>query len=309
MWVVKSVEVFVVYVIGVVENVLHMLLFALGKRRKLLAGSSTIPDLVVGHRGCRYIKRSAERGGGEIAENTIEAFEFVYQEGGKVIELDTQVCKDGQAVVFHDEEVVMRGGARRHVGDMTLAELQAWGRVEGYDIPTLREVLEFAQKKDLFVLVEGKGSNSHIADLTLEIVHDLDMYDSVMFIAFSYLCVLRMRHLLAQHPGGHFDVCFLFKLRPLCTYRKRLRQSWLTPLVPLAEFFLFYFFWLPFALCLRPDLLGPEQAALAYYPHRIAIVQSLGFNVYTWTVNDAKMGKFFEQNNIPYGTDDLRIMQ
>jgi glycerophosphoryl diester phosphodiesterase len=86
--------------------------------------------LVVGHRG--------GRGEGWPAENTIPAFEQARSQGARAIELDVRTCGTGEVVVHHDP---------------TPASLAA---LAGRGVPTLSEVLEWAQSHDVAVNVEMK---------------------------------------------------------------------------------------------------------------------------------------------------------
>jgi glycerophosphoryl diester phosphodiesterase len=74
-------------------------------------------------------------------ENSLAAFQAACA-GGYGIELDVQITRDGEAVVFHDASLERMCGAEGRVRDRTVAELQEL-RLKGTDeiIPTLAEVL------------------------------------------------------------------------------------------------------------------------------------------------------------------------
>ena len=79
--------------------------------------------------------RVAHRGlAGLYPENTMIAFEKCLEYNPEAIEMDVQMTKDGELVVFHDEEVSRCTGAKGWVKDMTLAEMDAiWdeGKAKG----------------------------------------------------------------------------------------------------------------------------------------------------------------------------------
>jgi glycerophosphoryl diester phosphodiesterase len=104
----------------------------------------------VGHRG--------GRGPGWPPENTIDAFERARQLGARAIELDVRVCRGGDLVVFHDDDLArMTHGARKQrVEDVPLHELRAIDLGGGAIVPTLAEVLAWARDGGVAVNVELK---------------------------------------------------------------------------------------------------------------------------------------------------------
>jgi glycerophosphoryl diester phosphodiesterase len=74
-------------------------------------------------------------------ENSLAAFQAACA-GGYGIELDVQITRDGEAVVFHDASLTRMCGVDAKVRDCSLAELQEL-RLKGTDetIPTLTETL------------------------------------------------------------------------------------------------------------------------------------------------------------------------
>ena len=89
--------------------------------------------------------RGARRG---APENTMAAFRLAAEMGADGLELDAQLCKDGEAVVIHDFTVDRTTDGRGRVKDFTLAELPTleageWYAAEfaGQRVPTLDQVL------------------------------------------------------------------------------------------------------------------------------------------------------------------------
>lgn len=96
-------------------------------------------------------------------ENTLPAFEAA-RDAGFGIELDIQFSKDGQVVVFHDDDLKRLCGDPRMVRDVPLAELQTMplsGR-DGARIPTLRAVLDAVDGK-VPLLIELKNGKRNAA--------------------------------------------------------------------------------------------------------------------------------------------------
>jgi glycerophosphoryl diester phosphodiesterase len=83
-------------------------------------------------------------------ENSFEAFDMALERGFDNFELDAQITKDGQLVVFHDQTVDRVTDGQGEVSDHTLKEIQALKLIGGYEfkeefpdayIPTMDEFL------------------------------------------------------------------------------------------------------------------------------------------------------------------------
>lgn len=96
-------------------------------------------------------------------ENSRAAFEAALARGFG-IELDVQLSRDGEAMVFHDYELDRLTGATGAVASRTAAELGGI-RLRGSDetIPTLRQALEVIAAAPL--LIEVKAPERHVQPL------------------------------------------------------------------------------------------------------------------------------------------------
>ena len=111
----------------------------LGRRWRALRAS----PLVLGHRG------DSEA----YPENTMAAMAGAMSAGADGFELDVRLCKSGELVVFHDEDLLRLAGDPRRVDQLTWGELQQL-RISGEPIPTLLEVL--CEFPDAMVNIELK---------------------------------------------------------------------------------------------------------------------------------------------------------
>jgi glycerophosphoryl diester phosphodiesterase len=103
----------------------------------LLAGSPTLAQLSVGHRG-----------GWALPENTLINYEFALNSGTDVIEIDVWNSADGVPVCHHDPSLNRTTNGTGPIVDKTLAELKALDAgswldpiYAGEQIPTLAEAL------------------------------------------------------------------------------------------------------------------------------------------------------------------------
>ncbi|MBR2339289.1 MAG: glycerophosphodiester phosphodiesterase [Clostridia bacterium] len=127
--------------------ILYILSLKCGKRRE---GGAYFASQIYAHRGYH----NKDNG---IPENSMAAF-FLAIERGYGIELDVQLSKDDEVVVFHDTTLNRVCGVDARVRDFTLAELKelSLSGVEGEKIPTLNEVLALVDGK-VPLLVEIKA--------------------------------------------------------------------------------------------------------------------------------------------------------
>ncbi len=133
---------------------LYLLMLFPGRRRegllKLLSGWD------YAHRGLH----DAEKG---IPENTVKAFEAAVREGYGA-ELDVQLTKDSQLVVFHDFDLKRMFGVSRKICDLDYEEISTL-RIPGSEsgIPLFSDVLNiFARKAPLIIEIKAKGTGEAV---------------------------------------------------------------------------------------------------------------------------------------------------
>lgn len=118
----------------------------------------------VAHRGLHSRDKS-------VPENSLEAFRLA-AEAGYGIELDVQLSKDGQVVVFHDDTLDRVCGVCARVDELTLAELKAL-RLCGTEqtIPLFTEVLDVIRGRGPIIceLKDGKR-NRELCEKTYDII-------------------------------------------------------------------------------------------------------------------------------------------
>lgn len=111
-----------------------------------------------------FLRPFAHRGlwGGGVPENSKTAFRLA-AEKGFAIELDVQLSRDGEVMVFHDYTLTRMCGRDVKLADLTAAELTACTLNDTDEtIPTFREVLRIVDGR-VPLLVELKGENGNTA--------------------------------------------------------------------------------------------------------------------------------------------------
>jgi glycerophosphoryl diester phosphodiesterase len=152
----------------------------------------------------------AHRGASRIApENTLAAFNLAAAQGADGIELDAQLCKSGEVVVFHDTTLARVAGYPGLLEEFTWSELQSFdlgsrkaARWAGERIPLLSEVFD-ATPKHLVVNVELKCDRADDRGLTkrvIETVRATCATERVLLSSFNPLCLARARALAPDLP-------------------------------------------------------------------------------------------------------------
>ncbi len=109
---------------------------------------------------CDYAHRGLHGKG--VPENSLWAFDLACR-AGHGFELDVQLSRDGEVMVFHDYNLNRMTRCNRLLKNLTAAELSEL-RLRGTDehIPTLAEVLELTNDRAP-ILIELKGENLDVS--------------------------------------------------------------------------------------------------------------------------------------------------
>ena len=116
----------------------------------------------------------AHRLGGTLApENTLGAMALAFRLGVRAMETDVMLTRDGAAVISHDPVFGRAVASAAAVADLSLKEIrtldagrlysEAW---RGEKVPTLVEVIDFAQTHGIFLNLEIKPSSEALAEAT-----------------------------------------------------------------------------------------------------------------------------------------------
>lgn len=157
------------------------------------AKNGALPEIIA-HRGYSSV----------FPENTLAAFAGALDIGVDYIELDVQMTRDGQIVVFHDDDLKRITGAEGAVRDYTLAELGAldagsWfsSSFAGERIPTLDKALALIEPAQCGVYLELKdiGETPGFEEAVLAAAGQCGMTDRCVFASFRYDYLERLKEL------------------------------------------------------------------------------------------------------------------
>lgn len=112
----------------------------------------------------------AHRGASDARlENTLPAFAHAIERGADGAELDVQLSRDGEAVVFHDGDLLRLAGRHERVEHLTWTELEQVSLLRGQKIPRLADVLAM-WPTDRWLNVELKAGGAAIARETVRVL-------------------------------------------------------------------------------------------------------------------------------------------
>ena len=166
----------------------------------------------------------AHRGASRAApENTLSAMKKAIEFGADYAECDVFQIKDGEIVLFHDEEMERTTGKPGMIWEYTLAELRelevgSWFKEEfrGESIPTLREVIQSVKGKiKLNIEVKVSGEDPEIAQKVVDIIRSESITNECMVTSFEKPVIEKVKEIAPElitgfifdeeHPPDIFD--------------------------------------------------------------------------------------------------------
>ncbi len=203
---------------------------------------------IFGHRGAA----------GLVAENTLESIEKALEFGVDGIEIDIHLCKSGELVVLHDETLNRTTNGTGKVSELTWQELSKYRTIEGYKIPTLKQVLDLIDAR-CALNIELKGIRT--AKPTVELLEKHikgSKWESNHFILSS------------------FDHSQLFQIKATTSAFKLgvLTEKKISSILNVAK--------TVEAFSVHPPIYSLKE-------EDIALARREGYKVYTWTVNEPSL--------------------
>ncbi len=207
---------------------------------------------IVGHRGAPRRAR----------ENTIESLDFAETFHVDAVEFDVRQTRDGEAVLFHDEDVVL-GTQRIPVRSFTWRELERLSipsEFGEYRIPRLETVFHrYGRNQRYVVEVKGGAGMQHgtMARRVAKLASVFGVADRCLVASFDAEFLKRMRE-----AGPEIATSFLFD-HPVALPS----PAQPTPLFPPV------------------DAIGPKRDLVS--PALLSQAAAAGLSVHPWTVDDA----------------------
>ena len=153
----------------------------------------------------------AHRGASRAApENTLSAMKKAIEFGADYAECDVFQTKDGEIVLFHDEEMERTTGKEGMIWEYALAELKelevgSWFSEEfrGEPIPTLREVVRLVKGNiKLNIEVKVSGKDPDIAQKVVDIIRSEDFEKECMVTSFEKPVIEKVKEIAPDLATG-----------------------------------------------------------------------------------------------------------
>jgi glycerophosphoryl diester phosphodiesterase len=145
--------------------------------------------LRIGHRGARAYE----------PENTLRSFKKALEIGVDAVELDVRKTKDNQLVVIHDADVKKTTDGKGVVSELTLKEIKEFSTEKGEKVPTLKEALDFLDKK-VKILIELKEEG--VEEKVLSAVRENGLQKNVIIVSFIEEVLRKVRELNKEIETG-----------------------------------------------------------------------------------------------------------
>lgn len=140
---------------------------------------------IVGHKGAAAY----------APENTLSSIQIAMDMGVDMIEIDVHYTKDGEVVVFHDEDVSRTTTGTGKIHDMTLAEVKKLDAGSKFSpkfkderVPTLAEVIDLIHGKVKCIIdikSKGHGYYDGFAERIVEIIDEREAMDWCIIQAYD----------------------------------------------------------------------------------------------------------------------------
>ncbi|MEE0839911.1 MAG: glycerophosphodiester phosphodiesterase family protein [Acutalibacteraceae bacterium] len=154
------------YIIGLILVFGLLFLFLIFPSLRKHNDLKVLKGLYIAHRGLHDIAKG-------IPENSIPAFREAIKYGF-AIENDIHLTKDGQVVVFHDDDMKRMCSLDRKIKDMTIEEIKKLRLLNtSFTVPTLKECLEEIDGK-VPLLIEFKydGNSKALCEKANEVLSE-----------------------------------------------------------------------------------------------------------------------------------------
>jgi glycerophosphoryl diester phosphodiesterase len=134
------------------------------------------------------------------------AFAKAAEAGADEIELDIQLSKDGEVVIFHDESLERLTGNKEFIRNLSFRELGKLNAAEcvhgdkfGFNpIPSLDEYFSWAKNTKIVTNIELKNSRFYYEGLeekTIALIAKYRMEEQVFFSSFNHTSLLKCKEL------------------------------------------------------------------------------------------------------------------
>ncbi|BBG22861.1 glycerophosphodiester phosphodiesterase [Sulfuracidifex tepidarius] len=166
--------------------------------------------MIVAHRGLHC----------NSLENSLEAFQEA-ESHNLPVELDVHLTRDGEVVVFHDDDLTRLANLKVKISSLTLEEIRKIN-VRGFHIPTLREVISLHIP---YFLIEIKHSYKVYPGIEEKVLDIASSVRNFQVISFDFDSLKRIREISNAETG----MIFVGKVKWFLPIAEELEVNWIHP--------------------------------------------------------------------------------
>ncbi|MBH0116191.1 hypothetical protein I6E52_04970 [Salinibacterium sp. NG253] len=178
----------------------------------------TATPLILGHRGAMAY----------APENTLEAYELGADQGADGMEIDIHATRDGMIVAIHDDTIDRTSNGTGRVSEHLFDELRRLdfgtglpGDFAGARIPSLDEIFDLVERRDLVLNIEVKDIYRHddsygeLARRAADEVLRRSLVDHVFFSSFNHTSMADLKN---SHPEVRTGLLHMMSLHEIGNY-------------------------------------------------------------------------------------------
>uniref|UniRef100_A0A0N5A517 GP-PDE domain-containing protein n=1 Tax=Parastrongyloides trichosuri TaxID=131310 RepID=A0A0N5A517_PARTI len=257
---------------------------------------------VGGHRGSPVMR----------PENTMQSFEQAKTEGVDLIEFDLALTKDKVCVLLHDDTLDRTTDFKGNVRNYTYNELKKANAAAKFNwpsgetifettIPTLKEVVKFAQSKNLKMLFDIKDTDDELVNQIVKLFKTENLYTTTIICSFFPQVIYKIKKADPRILVGYTWRRYFFSYKDIENTTPRFDSPlhYLAVLVDIINVWGIYTFLPSF---LGADMILTERSEIS---ERFIINNAaVGRKVCAWTVNDLNEMRWMQNIlQIPVLTD------
>lgn len=157
----------------------------------------TLIEKIYAERGKRLLVGGHRGHLSQVRENTIANFEQVLPIGVDYIEIDVQLTRDDQAVIYHDMKLEERSPLKGYIRDYTTEELKA-----AFELNTLDEAVAWCKENALPILLEIKScellmhdTRPMLAQRIVEVLQKYDFFEECIVFGIDHRTLKRIKEM------------------------------------------------------------------------------------------------------------------
>lgn len=167
--------------------------------------------MVIAHRG--YTKMAEE--------NTLSAFDAAIKAGAKGIECDIRLTGDGEAVVNHNQHLLI-DDKKIMISKYSLPKLKEICKASGHELLVVDDLFEYVKQQQAQFFLEFKSSSPTLAETIIKKIKQENLWQQVNITGFSFF-VKNALYAQSQHPKLQVGQFLHF---PTYAYIKRPKKSY-----------------------------------------------------------------------------------